>query len=157
LTGAAHPAPFQARVSPIAGGGGLERELTLRLPSDLRLVEEAVAVVSEHLASAFRDRHSIRFNVRVALCEALANAILYGNRSDRSKVVDVVARYGPDALEIRITDEGAGFDPDAVPDPTLPENLERSDGRGVFLIRRLMDEVRFNDKGNSICMTLRRS
>ncbi len=51
----------------------------------------------------------------------------------------------------------AGFDPEAVPDPTLPENLSRPDGRGVFLIRRLMDEVRFNDKGNSVCMMLRRS
>ena len=75
---------------------------------------------------------------------------------DPAKVVDLRARYGPTTLEVEITDEGTGFDPDAVPDPTLPENLAKSDGRGVFLIRRLMDEVRFNAKGNSICMILRR-
>lgn len=147
---------LDARVSKVDDHHGLETELALRVPSDLMLVEDAVALVSEHLAGAFRDQHSIRFNVRVALCEALANAIQYGNGNDRSKAVDLVARYGPGAIEIRVTDEGAGFDPAAVPDPTLPENLQRSDGRGVFLIRKLMDEVRYNDKGNSVCMILRR-
>jgi serine/threonine-protein kinase RsbW len=136
---------------------GLEAELALRVPSDVDHIEDAVALVCEHLTSRFGDVRSIRFNVRVALCEALANAILYGNGNDRTKSVDLRARYGPRRVEILVTDEGSGFDPAAVPDPTLPENLQRPDGRGVFLIRRLMDEVRFNDKGNSVCMILRRS
>jgi len=153
-----HPrAPLEPTIQPLSGAAGLERELTLRLPSDLLMVDPAVALVAESLAERFSDSHSIRFNVRVALCEALANAILYGNRNDASKTVHLVARWGPESLEIQVTDEGQGFDPDTVPDPTLPENLERADGRGVFLIRRLMDEVRYNDKGNSLCMILRRA
>ena len=145
-----------ARVSPLAHPV-LERELSLTVPTDVVLIEDAVTIVCSHLEDRFQDARTVRFNVRVALCEALANAMLYGNRGDRSKTVDLRARYGPFAIEIHVTDEGAGFDPAGVPDPTLPENLERPDGRGVFLIRCLMDEVRFNDKGNSVCMMLRRS
>lgn len=145
------------RVAPLEQPSGLEAELSLQVPSDVVLIDDAVRLVCTHLEDRFRDPHTVRFNVRVALCEALANAILYGNRGDRSKMVQLRARYGPFVIEIDVTDEGTGFDPQAVPDPTLPENLERPDGRGVFLIRRLMDEVRFNDRGNSVCMTLRRS
>lgn len=145
------------RVSTPEPGSGHARELALRVPSDLVLIDDAVALVLRHLEEQYPDLHSLRFNVRVALCEALTNAILYGNRADRSKMVDLTARYGPAAVEIHVTDEGSGFDHDAVPDPTLPENIQRPDGRGVFLIRRLMDEVRFNAKGNSVCMKLRRS
>lgn len=148
---------LDARVSAAARESGHERELSLRVPSDLVLIDAAVSLVLTHLADRFPDSHSLRFNVRVALCEALANAIQYGNRGDPSKAIDLRARWGPDAVEIHVTDEGAGFDPATVPDPTLPENITRPDGRGVFLIRRLMDDVRFNDKGNSVCMTLRRS
>ena len=143
-------------VAPLGGAEGLQAELTLRLPSDVVVIEDAVAVVAEHVEATFRDLHEVRFNLRVALCEALANAMLYGNGGDPDKTVDLCARYGPTTIEVEVTDQGEGFDPDAVPDPTLPENLFKSDGRGVFLIRRLMDEVRFNEKGNSICMILRR-
>ncbi len=148
---------IDAIVQPLHGAPGFEHELRLRVPSDLMVVDEAVTLVAENLAARFTDEHKVRFNIRVALCEALANAILYGNRSDRSKLVHLVARYGRETVEIHVTDEGAGFDPDAVPDPPLPENIARVDGRGVFLIRRLMDEVRYNDKGNSLCMILRRA
>ncbi len=150
-------AVLDATVQPLHGEPGYEHELTLHVPSDLMVVDEAVSLVSDKVVARFLDPHLVRFNVRVALCEALANAILYGNRCDRSKQVHLVARWGREAVEIHVTDEGTGFDPDAVPDPTLPENIERVDGRGVFLIRRLMDEVRYNDKGNSLCMILRRA
>ena len=61
----------------------------------------------------------------------------------------------PSRLAVRITDEGSGFDPDALPDPTLPHNRTRARGRGVFLIHQLMDEVEFNEQGNSIDMVLK--
>ena len=59
-------------------------------------------------------------------------------------------------VDLRVMDQGAGFDPDAIPDPTLPENLHRSGGRGLFLIRKLMDEVEYSDRGNAVRLVLLR-
>jgi len=136
---------------------GLEAELRLTLPSDIRLVEDVVDVVARHLEERFVDRHSVRFNLRVALSEALINAILYGNGEDDTKGVALRVLFGRHAVEMEVTDEGEGYDYDVLPDPTLPANRLRPCGRGVFLIRQLVDEVRFNDTGNSICMILRRT
>ena len=136
---------------------GLDAELRLLVPSDVTVVGEAVELVARHLEAAFVDRHTVRFNLRVALSEALANAILYGNASDASKGVSLRVRFGRHAIEMEVTDEGGGFDYRYLPDPTLPANRIRPYGRGLFLIRHLVDEVRFNDAGNSICMILRRT
>jgi serine/threonine-protein kinase RsbW len=135
---------------------GLEAELTLTVPSDVAFVEEVVELVARQLEPSFVDRRTIRFNLRVALAEALANAILYGNSGDRAKRVGVLVRFGRHALEVEVSDEGGGFDYRGVPDPTLPFTRLQPRGRGLFLIRHLVDEVRFNDTGNSICMILRR-
>ncbi len=137
--------------------GGLDAELTLRVPSDVHLVSEAVELVTRHLEAAFVDRHIIRFNLRVALAEAMANAILYGNGEDPEKRVGVRILFGRNVVEMEVTDEGCGYDFRHVPDPTLPANRMRPYGRGLFLIRQLVDEVRFNEAGNSICMVLRRT
>ena len=136
---------------------GLELELRLTLPSDVRLVEDVVEIVARHLEQRFVDRHSVHFNLRVALSEALINAILYGNGQDDRKGVALRVLFGRHAVEMEVTDEGDGFDYRILPDPTLPANRLRPCGRGVFLIRQLVDEVRFNDTGNSICMILRRT
>jgi serine/threonine-protein kinase RsbW len=135
---------------------GLEVELRLTLPSDVTVVAEAVDLVARHLEAAFVDRRTIRFNLRVALSEALANAILYGNAGDEEKHVGVRVLFGRHAVEVEVSDEGGGFDYRQVPDPTLPFARMQPRGRGLFLIRQLVDEVRFNDTGNSICMILRR-
>lgn len=135
---------------------GLEAELRLTVPSDVEVVEEAVELVARHLEASFVDRRTIRFNLRVALAEALANAILYGNAGDREKRVAVRVLFGHHTVEMEVSDEGGGFDYGDVPDPTLPFTRLRPRGRGLFLIRHLVDEVRFNDTGNSICMILRR-
>jgi len=137
--------------------GGLDVELRLRLPSDVGVVEEAVELVARHLEAAFVDRRTIRFNLRVALAEAIGNAILYGNTEDETKGVAVRVLFGRNTVEMEVTDEGCGFDYRYLPDPTLPANRMRPYGRGLFLIRQLVDEVRFNDAGNSICMILRRA
>jgi serine/threonine-protein kinase RsbW len=92
------------------------------------------------------------FSIRLALEEALVNAIKHGNQMDRSKQVHISYRFLPDRFEIRITDEGAGFDPNDVPDPTAVENLDRPCGRGLMLMRHYMTEVVYNERGNSVAM-----
>src|SRR5918999_1169034 len=94
-----------------------------------------------------------------ATFQALSNAILYGNRERRDRHVHVRAEVDRERLVVEVSDEGAGFDLETAEiDPTSPENLLREDGRGLFLMRRLMDSVeRFDARGNVIRMTLRRS
>lgn len=129
----------------------------LRVPADLDLVEEAVDLVARHCLASGLPPKRARFNLRVALCEALANAIVYGNRADPSSQVDVDVTVTDHALTLRVADEGPGFDPGTVPAPTLPDDLDATGGRGLFLIRQLVDDVYFNDRGNQICMVLRRA
>lgn len=151
-------APLQAQVmrrSP--SPDGLDLLLSLRLPSELGRVEEAVELVAAHCQPHFVDPHAVRFNLRVALTEALANAIIFGNGEDPAKEVSVRVALGPHAIELEVSDEGNGFDWHELPDPTLPENLLKPDGRGLFLIRELVNEVRFNSDGNSILMIIRRA
>ena len=135
---------------------GLEAELRLVVPSDVSFVEEAVDLVTRHLEASFVDVHTIRFNLRVALAEALANAILYGNGGDVSKGVVIRVLFGRHAVQLEVTDQGGGFNYRFLPDPTLPFERLQPRGRGLFLIRKLVDEVRFNATGNSICMIVRR-
>ena len=66
------------------------------------------------------------------------------------------AEFGPEVIQLVVTDEGSGFDPAAVPEPIRPEQLDEANGRGLYLIRKLVDAVSFNEQGNSICMILRR-
>ena len=136
---------------------GIEAELRLMVPSDVSFVEEAVDLVARHVEAHFVDRRAVRFNVRVALTEALANAILYGNGEGAERGVALHVLFGPRTVQIEVTDEGLGFDYGLVPDPTSPWARMEPRGRGLFLIRELVDEVRFNATGNSICMTLRRA
>jgi serine/threonine-protein kinase RsbW len=88
--------------------------------------------------------------VRLALEEALVNAIKHGNGLDPSKSVRVHCDIQTDRVYVEIEDEGPGFAPEDVPDPTLDENIERPSGRGLMLIRSFMNRVDFNDRGNCI-------
>lgn len=135
---------------------GVSVQVALRVPSDVACIEEVVDLVMRHCTCASWLCRRSRFNVRVALAEALANAIVAGNEENPSKSVQLVAELGPAHVRLEVTDEGTGFDPATVREPLLPEDLDRPNGRGLFLIRQLVDDVRFNEQGNSICMTLRR-
>lgn len=132
-------------------------EISVRVPTDLDVVEEAVDLVARHCLASGVSPRDARFVVRVVLCEALANAILYGNRLDPSKEIDVNVQVEEGWLELCVTDEGQGFDPRAMPDPTAAPDPESDRGRGLYLIRQLVDEVRFNDRGNAICMIMHRA
>ena len=92
------------------------------------------------LQSSHASPHEV-FSIRLALEEALINAIKHGNQMDRAKKVRVLYRVSPTASRCEVTDEGPGFDPSDVPDPTAVENLERPCGRGLMLMRHYMTEV----------------
>jgi serine/threonine-protein kinase RsbW len=91
-------------------------------------------------------------DIEIALREALANAIIHGNHQDRRKHVHVSCRCEPDEVSIAVKDEGKGFDTNNVPDPTAPENIRSVHGRGIHVIKALMDEVRFEEGGAVIHM-----
>jgi serine/threonine-protein kinase RsbW len=132
--------------------------LDVRFQSDVRLIEHVIALVrSQCQAYSFSARHC-SLNIPVALAEALSNAIMRGNREDPAKYVFVRSLIDVDRIVIEVADEGPGFDlQHSLRDPTLPENLQREDGRGLFLMARLMDRVeRYSNRGNVIRMTLRR-
>ena len=129
-------------------------DYVLELPNDLRVIERAVNYLIDRGQEIGFNQDRLRLNLRVGLTEALANAMLYGNSRDPRKRVRVDAQVAEGVLTIRVTDEGRGFDPTAVSDPTLPRNRKRAGGRGIFLIRKLMDRVEFNESGNSITMVL---
>jgi anti-sigma regulatory factor (Ser/Thr protein kinase) len=129
--------------------------MRLDVPSDLGMVGDAVELVANHLPAGMLSPRRISFNLRTALAEALGNAIRYGTGEDPERVVRVQVELGSDFVRIYVVDDGQGFDPSRMPDPTLPHNLERENGRGLFVIRHLVDDVVFNEKGNGICLTLR--
>ena len=117
-------------------------DFSLELPNDVRAIEDAVEyLVDRSLAAGFGDGDRLRLNLRVSVTEALANAMEKGNRQDPGKRVRLEARLRPDRIVVRVTDEGGGFDPATVPDPTLPEYSTLSSGRGIFLIRLMGREA----------------
>ncbi len=85
------------------------------------------------------------FRVAMAVREAAVNAVLHGNEYDASKQISVSFENDGKSLIISIADQGAGLDPEKIPDPLAPENLLRGTGRGIFLIRSFMDEVHFRE------------
>ena len=133
----------------------MDQELILELPNDIRSIEHAVEYVMRHCSTCCDYARRFNLNFRVGLTEALSNAMLYGNNSDPQKRVRVEVTVKVEEIAVRVTDQGVGFDPTTVPDPTLPDNISKSGGRGIFLMRSLMDEVRFNDRGNSVTLVLR--
>lgn len=147
--------PLRLDVRPSAAGGAADFELSLEVPSDLGYVGPAVELIADRFRTGILSPRRVRFNLRVALAEAIANAIAYGNHHDTSRRVRVRVEAGRDAVRIHVSDDGAGFDPAAVPDPTLPGHLEREDGRGLFVLRHIVDHLDFNETGNSVCLTLR--
>jgi len=121
------------------------------IPSDTeaarKVLDEMLAKLAEH---GWGEEDT--FGVHLAVEEALMNAIKHGNQLDPSKSVVVDYRLSETDLEIEVEDEGAGFDPSEVPDPTLEENLELPSGRGLMLMRTFMGTVEHNDKGNRVAM-----
>jgi serine/threonine-protein kinase RsbW len=121
------------------------------IPSDPAEARRVQDQIEQLLHSRAAHDHDV-FSIRLALEEALVNAIKHGNQMDRAKKVHISYRLHGDRFEVHIADEGPGFDPADVPDPTAFENLERPCGRGLMLMRHYMTEVAYNDRGNAVSM-----
>jgi serine/threonine-protein kinase RsbW len=126
------------------------------LPSDTHAGKRFLEAVLGQLATHQWVSHDI-FGVHLAMEEALVNAIRHGNRFDVAKRVHVSCRMSPQRLRVEIRDEGPGFVPEEVPDPTLPENLEVPSGRGIMLMRTYMSRVEYNACGNCVVMEKERA
>lgn len=135
------------------------RALDFAIPSDVQYIEGIVAQVTARCAELDFPARLVSLNVPVALTEVLANAILRGNGDQRGKFVHVRAQWDDMELVVEVLDEGTGFDLDACTrDPTTPERLEREDGRGLFMMRNLVDHVeQYVNGGNIVRFTVRRA
>lgn len=116
------------------------------VPDSLTQVE----VLIEEIADKYQLPDDTFANMMTCLSEAVNNAIIHGNENDPDKKVIVNAEVEGRRIVWTVTDEGPGFDPNFIPDPTAPENLELLSGRGVFIIKQLADQCIFNGRGNEI-------
>jgi len=126
----------------------------LNFPSEmdsLRLVEKAIDELSMELDLS----DEVYGNVLVATMEATNNAIIHGNHSDPKKKVKIQILLAKKELKVHIEDQGHGFDYSSVPDPTAPENLEKINGRGIFLMERLSDEILYLEDGRIVELKFR--
>ena len=122
------------------------------LPSDVDIISPFTDQLMRFI-SRFRGADGNNFEIEIALREALVNAIVHGNHSDPRKRVYVNCRCTTDGqVSITVEDEGNGFGHEIVPDPTSPDNRQRTHGRGIYLIRTLMDEVDFEQGGSVVHM-----
>ena len=135
-------------MSPLAG--------KLVLPSIVEEMRSAQEAVLEAVVRAGYGEHD-RFAIQLALEEALANAIHHGNQNDPTRQVIIEFAVNDETVSISVTDEGPGFTPETLPDPTTDENVQKPYGRGVMLMRVYMSEVRYNPTGNRVSMIKRRS
>lgn len=133
--------------------GSIERRRTLH--DDRDEIESAVAELLEALGGLGFDEGSA-FAVRLSVEEAINNGFRHGNKSDPSKLVHLHWRATPNSVQLEVRDEGEGFDPGAVPDPTAEENLEIPSGRGLMLMRAYMNEVEYVEPGNRVRMNFQR-
>lgn len=126
------------------------------IPSETASGREVVDGLLEALNKHEWEENDV-FGVHLAVEEALVNAIKHGNQLDANKMVKVICKVCRDRTWIEIEDEGEGFDPDDVPDPTDEANLEIPSGRGLMLMRSYMSDVSFNDIGNRVIMEKHRT
>ena len=126
-------------------------QLDQRIPSRTQAAEAVIDALLEQLAVERWNSHEV-FGVHLAVEEALVNAIKHGNKEDPAKSVHVRVQTSPAHLRIEIIDEGPGFDPRRVPDPTDPTRLATPHGRGLMLMHSFMTRVEYKGRGNELVM-----
>jgi serine/threonine-protein kinase RsbW len=116
--------------------------------NNLRIVENAIDEIVNEIGITQENYGKIL----VSTLEAVNNAIMHGNKFNKDKIVDVEISFKNEKLKVKISDQGNGFIPGDVPDPTMPKNIEALNGRGIFLMSKLADEIKYSKRGNEVTM-----
>ena len=127
----------------------MTREMKIKSKiENLRIVEKFVDEISEEFSLS----DEIYGNILVATLEATNNAILHGNRQNENLDVEIFMEKSENHLCLTVVDQGRGFDYKNIPDPTAPENLEKINGRGIFLMEKLSDKMEFERNGSTVTL-----
>ena len=118
----------------------------IRIASRMEGITEVEALIND-ICEEFGVEETHYGEILIAMTEAVNNAVVHGNKLDSNKMVDIEVHTDGPILEFRIADQGPGFDFENIPDPTSPENIEKPNGRGVFLMRQLADSCEFEELG----------
>ncbi len=128
----------------------MEKRLSIASKIDnLRKIEKVI----DELSTEFTIGEDQYGNILIAALEAANNAILHGNKLDESKTVNILFKIEKEIFSIKVQDEGNGFDYKNIPDPTAPENIENVNGRGIFLMEKLSDDIKFENEGAIVELT----
>ena len=129
----------------------LKKDNSITIPSDISCIKEVISKVIDSVKDRNLDSGAM-FDIRLSAEEAIRNAIQHGNKNKKELPVNIKFNVDEKSLELIIEDKGEGYDYRHIPDPTTDKNILKTCGRGVYLIHKLMDEVHYNDKGNTIRM-----
>jgi CheY-like chemotaxis protein len=133
------------------------RQVThLECPSRQELISDLVQIIALSAINVGFAVHDLDNNLKLALVEAITNAMEHGHHWDLSRLVTLEVKLTPERLLVSVEDQGPGFDVQSLPDPTSEDHLLAERGRGVFLMQAIMDEVRFNQAGNRVTMVKHR-
>lgn len=126
--------------------------IKISIPSlieNIKIIESFI----DNAREKFEINDDIYGNIMISVTECISNAIIHGNQSNKNKLVHLELKAEEDQLQFIIEDEGEGFDLEQLPDPTSPENISKPGGRGIFLIRHLTDEVKFEENGKKTILS----
>lgn len=135
-----------------------EETTELALPSRIEAIDEAASAATEFAKRSGLGEDAAH-GIEMAVREAVTNAVLHGNRRDEAKSIEVGFKSLPGAIEITVRDQGEGFDSESVPDPTDPQNIMKTSGRGILFMRTFMDDVQWSrhpEGGTVVRMTKQR-
>jgi serine/threonine-protein kinase RsbW len=128
------------------------KSIKISIPSlieNIRIIESFI----DNAREKFNINDDIYGNIMISVTECVSNAIIHGNKQDKKKVVNIELRFLDDQIRFIIEDQGEGFDFQKLKDPTSPEHIQNPGGRGVFIMKHLSDEVRFEDEGRITILT----
>ena len=128
------------------------KTIKISIPSlieNIKIIESFI----DNAKESFEINDDIYGNIMISVTECISNAIIHGNQNDKNKLVHLELHVENDTLKFTIEDEGIGFDSNELKDPTAPENIEKAGGRGIFLIKHLSDDVKFEENGKKTILS----